>query len=216
VGRARRALGCVGSGLVSGERRVSTRRRGAVGLGGARFSPVGRVGARHRAVRLAKRAALFAVPPVALSLPSGLADAAKPLPRLLSKDFSGAFAVRPARIAPSPNGGDIIAGEAVSTSTNPGGAHRDLGRITWTSWTTTRAKGVGVLWENGCPKTCPNVRYFAQDVDIDVSRVRHGRFTRIRLTPTRYGGHLLLTLEWQSGSVGTGYFWDWANAPFSE
>jgi hypothetical protein len=133
------------------------------------------------------------------------APASDSLPRLLTKDFTAKFAVRPAQIIFTGHGGpEVVGGKAPSSAS---GAAR-FGRIDWTSWTSTQATATVVLWfdhEVGQP---PN-KYFPRNGHVVASVVRGGRFTRLAITVVGALGREVpvLTRADASGRPGLRYTW---------
>ena len=133
------------------------------------------------------------------------APASDSLPRLLTKDFTAKFAVRPAQIIFTGQGDtEVIGGKAASNASGDA----TFGRIDWTSWTSTQATATVVLWfdhEAGQP---PN-KYFPRNGHVVASRVRGGRFTRLTITVVGALGREVpvLTRADASGRPGLRYTW---------
>jgi hypothetical protein len=114
----------------------------------------------------------FAVAPVL----SGAAVAAAPGPGLLHGDYSSHFVVRPATLVFG-NGGFFITGPNVSQRDLR--ARRD-GHIRWTTWTSTKAHGVGKAWVNNCNPDCASsTSYSSGPASITASVTRSGHFTHL-------------------------------------
>jgi hypothetical protein len=129
--------------------------------------------------RLCARALLVAVVAASwLAGYSGAASGSVRRPKLLREDASSAFAVRPAT---------MIFGDGEFFITGPRVSQHDLrarrdGHIRWSSWTQTRATGRGRAWVNNCFPSCTHsTSYSFSSVSIKASRVRSGRYTRLRV-----------------------------------
>jgi hypothetical protein len=90
------------------------------------------------------------------------------LPKLLTEPYSNDFAVRPGTV--------YIAGEGSSLV---GDLQGKGGTIHWSEWTGTGARGVGTYWLDDFIPSAAEGTYHPHRAVVTVSRVRHGRFTRM-------------------------------------
>jgi hypothetical protein len=105
-------------------------------------------------------------------------SAASSQPRLLRRDASSRFAVRPATMAFGCCGRLVIGGPAVS-----GAAFRSglPGSIRWKYWGSAQSAGTGLLWIDNCLPSCASGTFRPTRVSLQASRVLNGRYTRLLL-----------------------------------
>jgi hypothetical protein len=129
------------------------------------------------------------------------------LPELLQSTF-GSFAIRPAQIVPSGDGSFLIAGQAAWIGRNPEPAKpgSQFGHITWTSWTPTKATGLGVAWQDNCKPSCAAGTYFPTTVRITASTPAAAVYSRLILTPQDGAPAIHYTLRHLNPGPA-GYIW---------
>ena len=117
------------------------------------------------------------------------------LPRLLTVDFSRAFAVRPATITPTGDGSAFISG--LKGKRSP---------IHWRTWTASQADAVATIWiDNGIPNNAQGT-FFAHRATVQAYRVRKGRFTRLTIRFRQQGSKQTWALS--LARSGPGYVWN--------
>ena len=90
--------------------------------------------------------------------------------------------VRPAHIVYTGDGSGVLGGFNGSGVGHPG-------RITWSSWTTTRAAGTGAVWLDDCKPDCAQGRFHPAAVTLTAFRPVGGHFTRLTLVYNAEGRH---------------------------
>ncbi len=129
-------------------------------------------------------------------LPAALAGASTQTTKLLEAD-AGKFVVRPSQIIPNADGGIIFGGPK-----RPG---QRLGHITWQLWTSARANGTGVEWENNCKPDCAQGTYKNRGtVHFRASRPRAHHFTRLSASGASPKSYRAFDLS----HSGTTWFWN--------
>jgi len=96
----------------------------------------------------------------------------------------GRFSVRPSQIVASGDGSRIIAGSAAWIGRNPDPKQpgSQFGRIAWTTWTASKADGIGVVWTDNCEPDCAVGTYYPLPVKLLATHVRNGVYTQLVLT----------------------------------
>jgi hypothetical protein len=125
-----------------------------------------------------KAAAFIAAIGVLASGAGSTSAASRSLSRLLRLDVSANFVVRPAAMSVGCCGQLVIGGQGVSRAAFRAGK---LGHISWKLWASTQAVGVGVLWVDNCLPSCVSGSLRSKTVEIQVSTVVDGRYTRLLL-----------------------------------
>jgi hypothetical protein len=103
------------------------------------------------------------------------------VPRLLARDLTAKFAIKPPEIVfigPGPRrraGIEVIGGEHAT-------ANLSRGRIAWTSWTSTQATATATVWADHLAGKPADRFYMVGSVDITAMDVQDGRFTRLKIT----------------------------------
>lgn len=108
------------------------------------------------------------------------ANATNGLPKLLGDAPHGALTwqVRPAHIVYTGDGSGVLGGFDGT------GARHALrpGRLIWSSWTETLARGSGAVWLDDCVPDCARGKFAAHAVKVVAFRPISGHFTRLTLT----------------------------------
>lgn len=97
--------------------------------------------------------------------------ASRPLPVLLTEDFSSSFAVRPATIIPTGDGSAFLSGLTGKKS-----------HIHWKTWSRRTASAVATIWiDDGIPNEAQGT-FHAHRAMVFAFRNHDGRFTRMTVT----------------------------------
>jgi hypothetical protein len=119
-------------------------------------------------------------------------------PRLLAES-PHRFAVRPAVIDYTGDATAFLGGRDAGTY--------DFGHLHWSYWTRYRAYATGVDWINNCDPSCADGYFYAHPARVLATRVRHGKFTRLKIR-YRYGSRALTDRRALRG-IGHGrWIWD--------
>jgi len=106
------------------------------------------------------------------------ASAAQGRPKL--HDGSSGFKVRPATILVTGDGSGWLGGDGY-------GGVGDYGRIRWTKFRQSGARGAGRVFINDCDPSCAGGTFSNWKAVIRASQVRKGRFTRLSASYERDG-----------------------------
>jgi hypothetical protein len=93
------------------------------------------------------------------------------------------FKVRPATILVSGDGSGWLGGAGY-------GSPPDYGRIRWTAFKRSGARGKGRLFASDCLPDCAGGTFSSFRAMIRARRVRHGHYTRLSATYERDGEHV--------------------------
>jgi hypothetical protein len=117
-----------------------------------------------------------------LALALAVQATAASLPTLLGSNAGPktGFFVRPAEIVYTGDGTGILGGFDRK-------AHGPFGRLTWSSWSATRALGSGAVWLDDCNPSCAAGRFSPYAVKVQAFRPVGGHFTRLTFTYTYKG-----------------------------
>jgi hypothetical protein len=98
-------------------------------------------------------------------------------PKLLADGphFSATWQVRPGHIVYTGDGSGVLGGLDGSGSAHPG-------RLVWSRWTATVARGSGAVWIDNCIPDCASGKFTPYAVNVVAFRPINGRFTRLTLT----------------------------------
>jgi hypothetical protein len=84
-------------------------------------------------------------------------------------------------------------------------------QVTWSIWTSSVARGRGVVWVNDCSPSCAQGSYSESTAMLTLSAARthdgHSYFARLVLTWSQDGRLQSDTYRWSSSSGGTQPFW---------
>jgi hypothetical protein len=128
-----------------------------------------------------------------------LVTAAPAQARTTLHDGATGFKVRPATILVSGDGSGWLGGDGY-------GAPGDYGKIDWTSFRRSGARGNGRLFTSDCDPDCAGGTFSNRKVVIRARRVRNGHFTRLSASYRRRGSSI--TRRWRLHVSSPSYaFW---------
>jgi hypothetical protein len=107
-----------------------------------------------------------------------VAAAAHGLPRLLTKEDSTSFAIRPQTIGYTEDGTGAIGRFP---------RRKPRGSLDWRGWTYVGAYAVGTIWLDDCRPDCADGKFHPFEASVLADHVRNGVFTRITLHYWYYG-----------------------------
>jgi hypothetical protein len=107
-------------------------------------------------------------------------------PRL--HDGASGFKVRPATILVTGDGSGWLGGAGY-------GDAGDYGKIRWTKWRRSGARGNGRIFVNDCDPDCAGGTFWSRKAVIRAGRLRKGRFTRLSARYRRNGD--AITARWR-------------------
>lgn len=142
-------------------------------------------GAAHAMTPTRTAALVIAVSLVSAALAS-LASGTTPVPKLLggAPNADSTWQVRPAQIVYTGDGSGVLGGFDGTGAAHPG-------RLTWITWSQTKATGSGAVWIDNCTPNCASGKFTARAVRVVAFRDVRSRFTRLTLTYSYHGKRVI-------------------------